>query len=132
MTDDLLDALPEGPGDVLALVNGLGATTELELHAIGVLLGDELTARGLRPVFTVSGTFTAALDMAGFSLTVTRLEEGWAELWTAPTRTPLVLPRPIPARSGGRAGDRPSPRRTPRPRLPPTRAATAPSTTATR
>ncbi|WP_435845988.1 dihydroxyacetone kinase family protein [Streptomyces huasconensis] len=97
MTDDLLDALPEGPGDVLALVNGLGATTELELHAIGVLLGDELTARGLRPVFTVPGTFTAALDMAGFSLTVTRLEEGWAELWTAPTRTPLVLPRPIPA-----------------------------------
>ncbi|MGW0532369.1 dihydroxyacetone kinase family protein [Streptomyces sp. NPDC003032] len=94
MTDDLLDALPEGPSEVLALVNGLGATTELELHAISVLLNDELTARGIRPVLLVPGTFTAALDMAGFSLTLTRLEEGWAELWTAPTRTPLVLPRP--------------------------------------
>ncbi|MET8684940.1 dihydroxyacetone kinase subunit DhaK [Streptomyces sp. NPDC004732] len=94
MTDDLLDALPEGPDEVLALVNGLGATTELELNAIAVLLNDELTARGLRPVLVVPGTFTAALDMAGFSLTLTRLEEGWAELWTAPTRTPLVLPRP--------------------------------------
>ncbi|MBW5422367.1 DAK2 domain-containing protein [Streptomyces sp. BG9H] len=94
MTDDLLDALPEGPSEVIALVNGLGATTELELNAIGVLLHDELTARGVRPVLTVPGTYTAALDMAGFSLTLTRLEEGWADLWTAPTRTPLVLPRP--------------------------------------
>ncbi|MEU7580970.1 dihydroxyacetone kinase subunit DhaK [Streptomyces sp. NPDC041068] len=94
MTDDLLDALPDGPDEVIALVNGLGATTELELHAIGVLLNDELTARGVRPVFVVPGTFTAALDMAGFSLTLTRLEDGWADLWTAPSRTPLVLPRP--------------------------------------
>ncbi len=94
MTDDLLEALPEGPADVLALVNGLGATTELELHAISALLHEELTARGIRPALLVPGTFTAALDMAGFSLTLTRLEQGWAELWTAPTRTPLVLPRP--------------------------------------
>ncbi|QQC88080.1 dihydroxyacetone kinase family protein [Streptomyces alfalfae] len=102
MTDDLLDALPEGPGEVLALVNGLGATTELELNAIGVLLRDELTGRGLTPVFVVPGTFTAALDMAGFSLTLTRLEDGWADLWTAPTRTPLVLPRPL---NGGETAD---------------------------
>ncbi|MEU1020030.1 dihydroxyacetone kinase family protein [Streptomyces sp. NPDC005898] len=94
MTDDLLEALPEGPAEVLALVNGLGATTELELHAISALLHEELTARGIRPALLVPGTFTAALDMAGFSLTLTRLEQGWAELWTAPTRTPLVLPRP--------------------------------------
>ncbi|WP_069883874.1 dihydroxyacetone kinase family protein [Streptomyces luteocolor] len=122
MTDDLLDALPDGPGEVLALVNGLGATTELELNAIGVLLHDELTARGIRPVLTVPGTFTAALDMAGFSLTLTRLEDGWADLWLAPTRTPLVLPRPSlapepatpaaqepadsPVRTPGSSGDR--------------------------
>ncbi|MFH8611685.1 dihydroxyacetone kinase subunit DhaK [Streptomyces sp. NPDC018029] len=108
MTDDLLDALPDGPDEVLALVNGLGATTELELNAIAVLLSDELTARGLRPVLVVPGTFTAALDMAGFSLTLTRLEDGWADLWTAPTRTPLVLPRPSLA-----PGEPASPVRTP-------------------
>ncbi|QES40179.1 glycerol kinase [Streptomyces venezuelae] len=111
MTDDLLDALPDGPDDVLALVNGLGATTELELNAIAVLLNDELTARGLRPVLVVPGTFTAALDMAGFSLTLTRLEDGWAELWTTPTRTPLVLPRPIEGAVGGENPE--SPVRTP-------------------
>ncbi|WAL94042.1 dihydroxyacetone kinase family protein [Streptomyces sp. Je 1-369] len=111
MTDDLLDALPDGPDDVLALVNGLGATTELELNAIAVLLNDELTARGLRPVLVVPGTFTAALDMAGFSLTLTRLEEGWADLWTTPTRTPLVLPRPAEGAVGVESLE--SPTRTP-------------------
>ncbi|MFH8369300.1 dihydroxyacetone kinase family protein [Streptomyces sp. NPDC018031] len=93
MTDDLFDALPQGSDEVLAVVNGLGATTSLELHAISTLLHERLVARDVRPVVIVPGTYTAALDMAGFSLTLTRLEEGWAEMWTAPTETPLVLPR---------------------------------------
>ncbi|QCX74312.1 PTS-dependent dihydroxyacetone kinase, dihydroxyacetone-binding subunit DhaK [Streptomyces sp. YIM 121038] len=95
MTDDLIDALPEGSDEVLALVNGLGATTELELHAVSSLLHDRLTERGLRPAVTIAGTYTAALDMAGFSLTLTRLDEGWVDLWTAPTETPLTLPRTV-------------------------------------
>lgn len=110
MTDDLFDALPPGPDEVLAVVNGLGATTSLELHAIGSLLHQRLLAREVRPQVVLAGTYTAALDMAGFSLTLTRLEEGWAEMWTAPTETPLLLPRqtltaehpaPAPARQTG-------------------------------
>ncbi|UGQ13490.1 dihydroxyacetone kinase subunit L [Yinghuangia sp. ASG 101] len=93
MTDDLLAALPARSAEVLAVVNGLGATTSLELHAIGALLHDALAARGIRPVLVAAGTYTAALDMAGFSLTLTRLRDGWADLWNAPTDTPLVLPR---------------------------------------
>lgn len=92
MTEELLAALPGEQAEVVALVNGLGATTSLELHAIGSLLHDELTARGIRPLAIVPGTFTAALDMAGFSLTLTRMKPEWIDLWTAPTDTPLVLP----------------------------------------
>ncbi|MGP3989319.1 dihydroxyacetone kinase subunit DhaK [Streptomyces sp. 3N207] len=92
MTDDLLEALPAGQDNVLAVVNGLGATTSLELHAIGAILHDLLTARGIQPLAIVPGTFTAALDMAGFSLTLTSMKAEWADLWTAPTDTPLVLP----------------------------------------
>lgn len=92
MTDDLLAALPAGEDQVLAVVNGLGATTSLELHAIGSLLHDVLTTRGVRPLALVPGTFTAALDMAGFSITLTRVKPEWTGLWTAPARTPLVLP----------------------------------------
>jgi dihydroxyacetone kinase len=92
MTADLLAALPSGPDPVLAVVNGLGATTSLELHAIGSLLYDELAARGVQPLAIVPGTFTAALDMAGFSLTLTRMKPEWVDLWIAPTDTPVVLP----------------------------------------
>ncbi|MFD0417755.1 dihydroxyacetone kinase family protein [Streptomyces sp. NPDC127108] len=108
MTDDLLDALPPGPDEVLVLVNGLGATTDLELHAVSVLLTERLAERGLRPVLTVAGTYTSALDMSGFSLTLTRLDEGWADLWTAPAETPLVLPRPMSADSAATAPERPA------------------------
>ncbi|MEU9335364.1 dihydroxyacetone kinase family protein [Streptomyces sp. NPDC048290] len=92
LTDDLLDALPPGPDKVLVVVNGLGATTGLELHAIGAQVHDLLLARGIEPLAVVPGTFTAALDMAGFSLTLTRMEPEWTALWTAPSDTPLVLP----------------------------------------
>ncbi|MEU1183956.1 dihydroxyacetone kinase family protein [Streptomyces sp. NPDC005820] len=92
MTDDLLEALPAGQDKMLAVVNGLGATTSLELHAIGSILHDLLTARGIQPLAIVPGTFTAALDMAGFSITLTRMKAEWAGLWTAPTDTPLFLP----------------------------------------
>jgi dihydroxyacetone kinase len=92
MVGELLAALPERPDQVLAVVNGLGATTSLELHAIGSLLYDVLSARGVRPVAVVPGTFTAALDMAGFSITLTSMDSEWVELWTAAADTPLMLP----------------------------------------
>jgi dihydroxyacetone kinase len=91
MADELLQALPPGPEEVLALVNGLGATTSLELHAIGSTLHDLLRARGVAPLAIVPGTFTAALDMTGFSIILTRMKPEWTELWTAPTGTPLQL-----------------------------------------
>lgn len=95
MTDELLAALPPGPDEVLALVNGLGATTSLELHSISTLLVDALGERGVRTALVVPGTYTSALDMAGFSLTLTRLEEGWTDLWAAPTDTPLSFPKHV-------------------------------------
>ncbi|GII95530.1 dihydroxyacetone kinase subunit DhaK [Sinosporangium siamense] len=92
MTDDLLGALPARQDKVLVVVNGLGATTSLELHAIGSILYDLLTARGIQPLAIVPGTFTAALDMAGFSITLTHMKAEWEDLWTGPTGTPLQLP----------------------------------------
>ena len=91
MADELLQAMPPGPEKILALVNGLGATTSLELHAVGSILHDLLRARGIAPLAILPGTFTAALDMTGFSITLTRMKPEWTELWTAPTGTPLQL-----------------------------------------
>ncbi|GAA2256697.1 dihydroxyacetone kinase family protein [Streptomyces amakusaensis] len=103
MLDELLAALPDGlPGGpsrprddgVIAVVSGLGGTGELELRAIGALVHRELTARGTPVRSLAAGVYATALDMAGFSITLTRTAPGWLELWTSPTDTPLRLPGP--------------------------------------
>ncbi|MFD7548928.1 dihydroxyacetone kinase subunit DhaK [Streptomyces sp. NPDC059816] len=96
MLDELLAGLPHpgtGPAEgVIAVVSGLGGTGELELRAVSALVHEDLTARGVRVRSLAAGVYATALDMAGFSITLTRLAPGWLELWTAPTDTPLRLP----------------------------------------
>ncbi|MFF5229705.1 dihydroxyacetone kinase subunit DhaK [Dactylosporangium sp. NPDC000521] len=88
MTDQLLAGLPDGPDDLIAVVNGLGGTTQLELFAIYEHLCDVLDKRGQRVVGRLVGTYVPALDMPGFSLTLTRADDETAALWHAPCSTP--------------------------------------------
>jgi len=95
MLDELLAGLdgagaPAGEDGVALLVNGLGGATSLELHALRALVGDLLAERGVRVATSLVGTYTAALDMRGFSLTLLSLRPGWLELLTAPTATPSL------------------------------------------
>lgn len=95
MLDELLAGLeaagaPAGEDGVALLVNGLGGATSLELHALRALVGDLLSERGVRVATSLVGTYTAALDMRGFSLTLLSLRPGWLELLTAPTATPSL------------------------------------------
>ncbi|MGQ7349599.1 dihydroxyacetone kinase subunit DhaK [Quadrisphaera oryzae] len=90
---------------VALLVNGLGGATSLELHALRALVGDLLSERGVRVATSLVGTYTAALDMRGFSLTLLALRPGWAELLAAPTATPS-LPA-LPAEEEPQVADHP-------------------------
>ncbi|TNM61168.1 DAK2 domain-containing protein [Streptomyces sp. NP160] len=95
MLVELLEGLeaagaPVDDEGVALLVNGLGGTTSLELHALRALVGDLLAERGVRVATSLVGTYTAALDMRGFSLTLLALRPGWAELLAAPTATPSL------------------------------------------
>ncbi|GAB3577974.1 dihydroxyacetone kinase subunit DhaK [Amycolatopsis endophytica] len=92
MLDRVLAGLPDGPDDLIVTVNGLGGTTLLELYAINDLVGAGLERRGLTAAGGLVGTFVPALDMAGFSLTLTRLEPSWLHWWSAPAVTP-AFPR---------------------------------------
>ncbi|WSM05640.1 dihydroxyacetone kinase subunit DhaK [Streptomyces sp. NBC_01716] len=65
------------------MVNGLGATTQLELHAIHSRVTGLLERRGLDVAGRIVGTFVPALDMSGFFLTLTALRDDWHAL--APT-----------------------------------------------
>jgi len=89
MTDRLLAALPHGPRPrVLALVNGLGSVTSLELYGIHHVLAKALDARDTVLDRSLTGTFVSALDMRGFSLTLLATDDEALRLWDAPARTP--------------------------------------------
>ena len=87
MTGQVCDAL-DSPGQVVLLVNGLGSTTLLELYAICDRAAAVLRDRGVEVVTRLVGTLVPALDMAGFSITLTGLQPGWLEYLTAPTAAP--------------------------------------------
>ncbi|MBE3011093.1 dihydroxyacetone kinase subunit DhaK [Microbispora sp. NEAU-D428] len=88
MVTDLLTAMPTGGSEVLLVVNGLGSATALELYSIFGHVSRILADNGVRLAASLVGTYVAALDMRGFSLTLTRLAPGWLDLWRAPSVTP--------------------------------------------
>ncbi len=88
MVGDVLDALAPADDPVLLFVNGLGATTDLELCTVLELAAEELDGRGVEIAAVRAGSSVVALDMSGFSLTVTQLPDGWLDLWHAPSDAP--------------------------------------------
>ena len=84
VTDDL--GLTSG-SEVLLLVNGFGGTPALELYLMYNAARRLLEARGLKVAHSLVGSYVTSLDMAGCSLTVTRLDRRLGELWTAPVHT---------------------------------------------
>jgi len=77
---------PDGE-DVLLLVNGFGGTPLMELYLMYHAARPRLEARGYRVVRSLVGNYVTSLEMAGCSLTVTRLDAETTRLWDAPVRT---------------------------------------------
>ena len=95
MVGELLDALPEPEVGVIVLVNGLGGVAPLELAHVSIEAERALRDRDVPIRSIVSGNFITALDMAGFSLTLTAIEDQWMYDWLAPHDT-VGLPTPRP------------------------------------
>ncbi|GAA1157022.1 dihydroxyacetone kinase subunit DhaK [Nocardioides aquiterrae] len=93
MVGDLLGALPDPDEGVLVLVNGLGGTGNLELAHAAAEAVRAVEAAGHHVRSVVIGTYVSALDMRGFSLTLTAADESWLEHWWAPHDT-VGLPTP--------------------------------------
>jgi len=93
-------------GPQLLLVNGLGATTSLELSAVYGEVAAQLADRGVELVRAVVDDLVTSLDMRGVSLTLVRLDDELLRWWDAPCDAPAwrpadarpgVAPRPAPA-----------------------------------
>ncbi|GAB4589836.1 dihydroxyacetone kinase subunit DhaK [Nocardia sp. IFM 10818] len=91
LVEPILADLPFAAGDrVLCFVNGMGGTPLLELY----LMFDEVARilRGHRVEIARSlvGPYITSLEMAGCSVTLTRLDDELTGLWDAPVRTPSL------------------------------------------
>jgi phosphoenolpyruvate---glycerone phosphotransferase subunit DhaK len=64
------------------MVNGLGSTTVLELLAVAGQTKTSLEKNGIYSPLLATGQFATSLDMAGFSITLVRLDEELQELLT--------------------------------------------------
>lgn len=73
--------------EVLLLVNGFGGTPLMELYLMYHAAHRQLAAKGVKAARSLVGSYVTSLEMAGCSLTVTRLDDRSTRLWDAPVHT---------------------------------------------
>jgi phosphoenolpyruvate---glycerone phosphotransferase subunit DhaK len=83
----LADFGAETQGEVLLLVNGFGATPAMELYVMYNSARRILAGKGVNVARSLVGNYVTSLDMAGCSITVTRLDDELRRLWDAPVHT---------------------------------------------
>lgn len=89
MTLEVIEDLPFQSGDeVVVLINGLGATPQLELYICYRKVKQILDGKGITIGRSFVGEFFTGLEMAGFSVTLTKLDEELKTLLDAPADTP--------------------------------------------
>jgi dihydroxyacetone kinase-like protein len=87
----ILEDLPHESNDqVLAFVNGMGATPLIELYVVFNDLVRHLWSKRLRVARSLVGNYITSLDMAGCSITLLILDDELTELWDAPVHTPAL------------------------------------------
>ncbi|GAB6898227.1 dihydroxyacetone kinase subunit DhaK [Kineosporia succinea] len=74
--------------DVIAFVNGMGATPLLELYLMYGEVSALLAKAGVNVVRSLVGPYITSLDMAGCSVTLLRVDDDLVRLWDAPVNTP--------------------------------------------
>ena len=74
--------------EVAVLINSSGATPLMELYIINNHVADVLASRNIKVHKTYIGEFMTSLEMAGFSISLLRLDDELKELLDAPASTP--------------------------------------------
>jgi phosphoenolpyruvate---glycerone phosphotransferase subunit DhaK len=75
-------------GPCLMLVNGFGGTPAMELYLMYDNARRIAERHGVTIVRSLVGNYVTSLDMAGCSITLTRLDDETLRLWDAPVHTP--------------------------------------------
>ena len=76
--------------EVVVMVNGMGATPLMELYVINNFVQDYLKEQGVKVYDTMVGNYMTSIEMAGFSLTLLRLDDEMKALYDAKADTPAL------------------------------------------
>lgn len=74
--------------EVAVMINGLAATPHMELYIVNKKVNEILKEKGIVIHKTFVGEYMTSLEMAGFSITLLKLDEELKELLDAPSDTP--------------------------------------------
>jgi phosphoenolpyruvate---glycerone phosphotransferase subunit DhaK len=96
ITDHLLDKIltdmPLSENDEVAvMINGLGGTPTMELYVVNRRVSEVLKTKGVKLVKTFVGNYMTSLEMAGFSISILKLDGELKELLLAPADTPALV-----------------------------------------
>jgi dihydroxyacetone kinase-like protein len=91
LVSPIVSDLGLGGGDtVLAFVNGMGGTPLIELYVAFNSVARILKGQGISIGRSLVGSYITSLEMAGFSVTLLKLDDELANLWDAPVHTPAL------------------------------------------
>jgi phosphoenolpyruvate---glycerone phosphotransferase subunit DhaK len=91
LVDPLTAALELRRGSaVIAIVNGLGGTSPLELSVAARSVHHRLRGLGITVARSLAGSYVTSLDMHGVSVTLLPADSDLLPLWDAPVRTPAL------------------------------------------
>ena len=85
MMGRLLADLPFNRGDeVCLLINNLGSTTMMELLIVNSKINAILKAKGIKVYDTAIGSFCTSQEMAGFSISLTKMDSELKKYYDMP------------------------------------------------
>ena len=87
LVDEILSDLDYKGRDVVVMVNGMGGTPLMELYIVNNFVQDYLKEQGVHVYDTMVGNYMTSIEMAGFSLTILRLDDEMKALYDAPADT---------------------------------------------
>ena len=90
LLDKILADIDFKGSEVVVMVNGMGATPLMELYIINNFVQDYLAQAGIKVYDTMVGNFMTSIEMAGFSLTLLKLDDELKQLYDAPADTPAL------------------------------------------
>jgi len=87
----LVPAIQAAAGDrVILMINGAGATTLMEMYIVMRGCKNWLDARGITLVAAPCGEFLTVQEMAGFQMSIAKVDDELLRYWNAPCHTPAL------------------------------------------